>query len=375
MMCNTAKAQLPFGDSAWVLQSGLSDEFTGTSLNHAKWNSNYWGCCYIANGAEINSDTNVVVSGGKLTLKVDTLKTPIYVSNPPDYQYNTPGHGLTYAYSSGVIQSTGNPPSFKYGYFELYAKFPSNNYSLWPSFWLYSNDCTFGSDYAGELDIAENSSITTYNGNQVESWYHVSDITCRYDSSACNHGGGYSTVLPVGDSLSGAMHKYSCQWDPDKFIYYFDDIPLLEIYDTSGHLIPQHYMSLIIALGIDPYKAYLPADWNNSQFLANPNRGIPSPNPRRWPQKMELEYFRYYKLRTGNCSNPLSVCTISDYSNREVRKSIISGSGVCSPTFNGNSPATSYTLRATDYVQIDEGTTIYPSGTGYFEIQIMDCPN
>jgi beta-glucanase (GH16 family) len=369
-MYNNVFAQLPFGDSAWVPQS-QSDEFNGTVIDWTKWNTNYWGSAQIANGAEINYDSNVVVDSGYLSIFADTLAPNVTKAwgNFPDYGYGTSGQPLTYAYQSGVIQN--KYLFFKYGYYEISAKFPSKNYSLWPAFWLYSNDCTPGADYAGELDIAENGAITTYKGNELTGWYHVSEITCNYDSSACLHGGGSITVLPSGDSLSGDFHKFACQWDPDKFIYYFDDIPIIKMYDTSGHNIPQHNMTLIIALGIDPYKAYLPANWNNPIFVNSPDRFIPNPNPRNWPQKLELAYFHYYKLET-DCGTNATLCSSGDY-DRKVKKSITTNSG-CTPTFNPTTPAGSYTLRATDYILINEGITISPSGSGSFTIETIDCP-
>ncbi len=47
----------------------------------------------------------------------------------------------------------------------------------------------------------------------------------------------------------------------------------------------------------------------------------------------------------------------------------------CSPNFNQTTALTSYTLRATDYVLLEAGTTINPTITGYFAIQTLPCPD
>jgi beta-glucanase (GH16 family) len=373
LMYNNVFAQLPFGDSAWVLQTSLSDEFTDSTLNTTKWNSAYWGGTSpsISNGAEINYSSNLLFNGSTLRIKADTLNPNVKRAwnTFPDYDYGDTLDSLTFAYQSGVIQARN---VFKYGYFELSAKFPSKYYPLWPAFWLLSSDCAPGTDYLGELDIAENGALTTFNANQLSSWWHISDTTCIYKWAL--NDGGTNTVLSAGDSLSGTFHKYACQWDPDKFIFYFDDVPTFSVYDTSGHNIPQHNVTLLINMCIDPRAAYLPADWSGTALrdeFGNVIHG--NMTPTKWPQYLESQYFRYYKLDAGDCSTVLNnLCNPSGY-NRKIKKSITTDA-TCTPTFNPSTASGSYTLRATDFILINEGTSINPSGSGFFGIEILDCP-
>jgi hypothetical protein len=57
---------------------------------------------------------------------------------------------------------------------------------------------------------------------------------------------------------------------------------------------------------------------------------------------------------------------------RAVKQWIWTKTVSTSPTFNLSDNCT---LRATDYILIDEGTTIGASGTGQFSAIVTPCPN
>lgn len=359
LFCKQADAQLPFGDSAWVLQTALSDEFDTTAVRTHKWYTNWWGGGQIFNGAEINYASNITLNGSTLKIKADTLETNYYEPDTnklvPSYHY--PGQGLTFAYQGGVIFS--KTESYKFGYFEYYAKFPSKYYSSWPGPWLIGIS---DGNYYNELDIAENNGEQTFFGNVVGNNYHVSNVSSS--SSAVWNGSNGAVVLPAGDSLSGGFHKFALQWDKERVTWYFDDMPTFELYDPTGTKIPQNNTSVIINYCVDPAFAFLPADWKSSINWR------PS-SPTKWPQYLELDYSRYYKLQT-DCNTDAVLCTPAGY-DRKVKKSI-STNVSCTPTYSPTTQAASYHLRATDYILINEGTTIDPSGTGYFEAEVMPCP-
>jgi hypothetical protein len=368
IVCNDFNAQSPADDAGWIIQANLSDEFDTTALRTYKWNNNYWNWTTIANGAEINYPANLLFNGSTLKIKADTLAPNYFESdtNKLVYGFNSPGQGLTYAYQGGVVQSKA--ASYTFGYIEISAKFPSRKYSLWPAFWLFNGSCTPGSKFLNESDIAENYAEISYSGNKVGNFYHISDTTCNYPDAI--NGGVEAIVLPSTDSLSGAFHKFALQWDPHRMVYYFDGIPTLSIYNTNGTGIPQNGMFLFLNFCVDPAHAFLPADWNGEDVFGNPPvHGNKAPT--RWPQYFEIEYLRYYKL-TADCSTNATICVPADY-DRKVKQTIVTNSA-CTPTYNPSTAAGSYTLRATDYVLIDEGITIDPTGTGYFMIETMACP-
>ncbi len=364
----TIYAQKPANDAAWILQSSLSDEFDTTALRAYKWNPTWWGG-NIFNGAEISKPTNVIFNGSTLKIKADTLSLNYFESDTTKlvYGFNSPNQGLTFAYQGGVLQSSA--ATYKFGYLEFYAKFPSKKWPLWMGFWLFGSSGVPGSKYLNEIDITENDGPKTFAGNFVGNNYHISDTTNDYNKAT--NFSSQTAVLAPGDSLSGAFHKYAFEWDPDKMIFYFDGQPTLIVNDTTGKLIPQNPMLLIINFCIDPWYAYLPADWNNPKIFGNPTiHG--DRRPTKWHQYFEVEYVRYYKLTT-DCGTALNnMCTPAGY-DRKVKKSI-STDNICTPTFSPSNEASSYVLRATDYILLNEGTTINPSGTGYFAMETMACP-
>jgi len=365
------KAQLPFNDTAWVLQTSSSDEFNTTTFK-SMWNLRTYYPDSANNGAEFDYPKNDSLTGSMLVIKADTLKPNHYkdFGNVSHYRYNTPPNGLTYAYQGGMIQNTDT--AYRFGYIEISAKYPSKKYPLWPAFWMQYGTA----HYYNEIDVTENGAGPTFDGNKVGNNWAVSNT-----SGTPVVGNNVTAVLPSTDSLSGAFHTYAVEWNPKSFTYYFDHKATVTVYDSTRSLIPQHGMTLILNFCIDPYYAKLPADWTGKAFQPDTTTGVvvhnlPNPNPVHWPQYFIIDYVRYYKLPIiANCTNTLSICIPSDYSSRDVRKSITVGGGSCSPTYNPTNISTSYTLRATDYVELDAGTTINsPTGTGYFAIDITACP-
>lgn len=373
---NTAKAQLPFGDSAWVLQTALSDEFDSSAVKLNKWFPNWWPGDSIFNGAEVSTRANLISTGTTLQIRADTLDSinggNYYVSDPTRllYGYNVAGHGLTYAYSGGVICS--NHLSYKYGYFEFRMKMPSNYYGPWPGPWVLGRTTTPTAVHSGEIDIAENSGFQSFMGNVVGNNYHGGLLLPPDTVWNTWHRGTETIVLPPGDSLSGAFHKYAMQWDSVRVTWYFDDKPTFELYDPSGFLISHNYSNLIINQCVDPARVRLPSDWVTNQ---PPNvQGLHyniADQPTRWPQILEIDYARYYTLQ-ADCNTNATICAPANY-DRKVKQSISTNPG-CSPSFSPSTPTTSYALRATESILIDVNATIEPTGGAYFMAEVVPCP-
>lgn len=385
LILQIAKAQLPVNDASWHLHPGMSDEFNAANINTALWDTtyNFWTgsvLSNVANGAEWDFSSNLIMTGTTLKIKADTL-SPNHVStwgNFPDYGYGTTGQSLTYAYQGGVIKSKDAPLDtlYSFGYVEIRAKFPSKKYNPWPAFWLNSIS---DDNYYNEIDIAENNSLESFKGYQVgnNAWVNNSGD----DPFCCGHNTfAIANVLPSTDSLKGAFHKFAVEWNSTGITYYFDDVPTTTVYDPTGVYIPQNPMRVFLNFCVWPWAAadgvpghghgpILPADWNGllSGVLPHGNE-----TNRLWPQYFEIDYFHYYTLGKDCSTNLTNLCTPGGY-DRKVKKSIATDN-TCTPTFNPSTAAGSYTLRATDYVLLDVGTVIDPSGTGYFVVETMGCP-
>ena len=367
----TINAQIPINDPGWILQpvgtSGGSEEFNSPSLDFVnKWHNQYpWGD--YSGGAEIVYPANLISTGTSLKIKSDTLIPSVYPRYNP--RFNTdPSGNVTIAYQGGTLQSRklGGNDVYKFGYVEIEAKYSTGYWSLWPAFWLWSQECS--PIFYDEIDICENGAPDTYDGHNMGTNVHI------YSSGSCpdfpiTNNGLSITGLPL---LSTTWHKYAVEWAPDRIIWYFDDVPVRTLYDPTGVAIPQHAMAVILNFAVDPYWAYLPADFNNTTYFPNyPNHG--DHGPTSFPQYFEINYLHYYKLNT-DCGTALTICTpATDYSSRAVKQSITTG-GSCSPTFNPSTPSSSYSLRATNYILLDVGTTIAPTGTGYIAVETMACP-
>ena len=358
------KAQLASNDSAWVIQSSLSDDFTGSRVDSTKWDTAYCyynnSTCYnVANGAEWDFGRNDSVAGGYLYIKADTLKSnkvAAWGTWPYGYGYGDTLQSLTYAYQGGVVHSVN--PSYGHGYAEISAKYPSNKYPLWPAFWVQNGSSSF----YNEIDIAENAASQSYAGNQVQNNYWV-------DKTSGNVGTTHTQIynLPV-TALADSFHTFSAEWDTLMINYYFDGKLLRTVNQGTTDSVPQHGMYLFMNFCVDPWAAKLPSNWTNLSGQYKP--------PTHWPQHFIIDYLHYYKLSGGNthCSNALTLTDPINY-NRAVYSTINTGGGSNTATFSPADWNHSYTLRATNYIELDAGTTINPSGTtGYFAIQIMGCP-
>ncbi len=361
------KAQIPFNDpSSWNLQSAANgtEEFNAPLDFITNWHNRYnfnWNGTYSYGAAEICYPDSLIETGTTLKIKLDTLAQGIKVVDIGNYG----GDSVTYVYQGGVLWR--KQLLYKYGYLEISAKFPTGCYSLWTTFWLWFEDCYASPPYYNEIDIIENAAEIVYDGYKVTSntWIWTPEIsdTCAYQNCVTNY-----EALNTAFLLSADFHKYAIEWAPDRIIWYIDDIVVRTIYDTSGLKIPQNAMTAILSAGINPSKAFLPADWTFSHTPTAPVCFDGFGHPKYF----EIDYLRYYKLNV-DCSDDLTnLCVPTSYS-RAVKKSITTNPS-CTPTFNPTTLAGSYTLRAVDHVTLNEGVVINPTSVGYFAIQTMECP-
>jgi len=369
ILISSSKAQIPINDPAWGNPiSGSSEEFNAALDTINKWHPRHnWGTRYPNNGnyalgAEMEYPINLIqTTGTTLKIKADTLIPFVDSVYNPDQHTPDPLGNVTIAYQGGTIWSRpiNGVDLYKFGYIEIYAKFPGYRiYPLWPGFWLFGNADGLWTD---EIDIVENNAPVSYNGDSIGTNFHI-----RLTSTSNSNN---PQDIDVGFILSDAFHKYAIEWAPDRIIWYVDDTPVRTVYDPSGISLPQHAMAVILNFAIDTWYAFLPADWNTM------NHGNSLPTPfRRSPSAryFEIDYLRYYKLTTDCTTDLPNLCTPGDY-DRKVKRSITTDSG-CTPTFNPSNTSDSYILRATDFVTLNAGTTINPTGTGYFAIDIMPCP-
>ncbi|MBI2272115.1 MAG: glycoside hydrolase family 16 protein [Bacteroidetes bacterium] len=323
--------QIPVNDPAWTLQSSVSDDFTGTSLNASKWTK--VGDSIPGHGLEMMYYRNVTVAGGRLKIKADTL-----LWNAP----YTGGAYTPYHYQSGEIISQS---TYKYGYIEINAKFPTGNKLYWPAFWYWNSYCA-GNGWYEEVDICENGETESFDQHSMGTNFHIQYTpNCGTDLTR----GVSITGLP---QLNQAYHKYALQWNPGGVYFYFDDSLVRPPNPSLDPPVPSHALMVDLDFYVNPWV---------------------SPRPAFTSDSLVVDYVRYYTLNTAGCLTDKTICTpATDYSTRGVYKTITAGGVSCTPTFNTSNQ---YTLRATDSVLLDQGTLINSDGSGQFSIIIEPCSN
>jgi beta-glucanase (GH16 family) len=167
-----------------------SDEFSGSSVDTAKWNVR--NNTYASNELSIvtNRSKNVSVANGVLNLTAQRE------------QYST--GSTTRDYTSGYLDSIGKF-SQRYGRWEMRASLPASK-GMWPAFWLRSNTAL------PELDIME-----AVGG--VGTTVHTIHQSTNGDKAKS----GYEYTFPAGETAQG-WHTYAVEWDPTAVRFYVDGV-------------------------------------------------------------------------------------------------------------------------------------------------------
>lgn len=188
----TTPGQQPVGQTGYTLS--FSDEFTGSSLDTAKWDTAYpdWprfnaqspgGRFTNTDNANVYASDHVAVSGGLCTLTCEDTET---VSGLP--------------YTSGMLSSY---PVFtqQYGYFETRCRITSVPTGIWPASWM---SCSDYDDWPPEIDYFENF------------WQ-----TNTYENNVYLPGGGLvHHATPSADVT--AFQVYGCKWTPSGVWFYLN---------------------------------------------------------------------------------------------------------------------------------------------------------
>lgn len=247
----------PPQDRNWSFekQPVWADEFAYTGPpDPAKWGYDTGGHGWGNNELQhyTNALGNAQVAAGKLTI---TARKEEFGGN----QYT----------SARLV--TKNKGDFLYGRFEVKAKLPTGR-GTWPAIWMLPTDWAYGDwPKSGEIDIMEH---VGYDQNRV----HVTVHTEAYNHSIKTQK-GQSTVVPTA---STQFHVYRADWTPYAVRGYIDDALVFTFvnegkgaatwpFDKSFHLL------LNIAVG---------GNWGGAQGV----------DPTVYPQTMEVEYVRVYKM-------------------------------------------------------------------------------
>lgn len=238
--------------TAW--QCTFGDEFSGSSLDTAKWVPQLTSTSGYHVGPEcfVNTPSNISVANGTLNLTVRKEAAPFTCSSPSG--------AYTSQYTSGMVTTYGKFGQ-AYGRFEVRAKLPAAAVAgLQESFWLWPVNWTkYGAyPYSGEIDIAE--VFSNYADRAIPYIHYVPAAT---DYNVTNN---YCYISDVS-----AFHTYAVEWTTSAITVVYDGKTcLVDEWNPASPLVkPQpfdspFFLALTQALGIggnafDPATTPLPA--------------------------------------------------------------------------------------------------------------------
>ncbi len=198
---NGQPAPVPTGiPGNWKLV--LDDDFDGTSLNAALWNTQYpWGednngdgseNCYLPDNVAVDGGGNLVLTGqrGEVT------------------GTGAHGHAKSWPYSSGQVNTFGKF-SMTHGVLEARLQVPAG-LGTWPAFWALPADGT----WPPEVDVME-----VY-GNDP-SW---ADMTYHWGTAGAPKAEDAMATLPGGAPFSSAFHVFGCAISKSAITWYLDGV-------------------------------------------------------------------------------------------------------------------------------------------------------
>jgi beta-glucanase (GH16 family) len=315
-------AQNPPQDKNWEIV--FEDNFN--SFNTVLWNKSH---CIHGDEPQHYISNNVKIENGKLVL---TTKKENYQCTQNNCNCN---HGI-YNYTSGQI---GSNKTYKYGYYEIYAKLPSSS-GYWPAFWFWyqSPNTQTSNCWYNEIDVFE---AYGNNPNVIESRVHwgFQCPTDIYGSSekglhTCNYSNGY--------------HWYGIEWDSKKITWYIDRNSVRQIPNNMGGIGIQNPMYIILNVA-----------------LSTGNDNPVSPNT-IFPNYMYVDQANAYRLK---CDKNTVVNEILNFNTfyYAVKKSITLSGATTIPS-NSN-----ISLRATDFIELRDGFEL-PLGSELY-LDITPCEN
>jgi beta-glucanase (GH16 family) len=216
----------------------FDDEFNGTSLDTAKWNTcypyyspTYNGCAHANNELEWYTPSQVSVANGSGRLTADKRTVQ-------GIDFN--GLPATFTYVSGMITTarytkttpTNTPLSQSYGYFEARLKIPSGK-GLWPAFWLLPAD----NSWPPELDIMETVGTETTTNTMSYHWLDAGVVRT-------------SASTFVGPDFSQGWHTFAADWEPGQIDWYVDGV-LRKTYTNASVTNTPMYVLINLAVGGD----------------------------------------------------------------------------------------------------------------------------
>ena len=168
---------------------------------------------------------------------------------------------------------------WQYGRFDIRARFATIKGS-WPAIWLLAENSQYGGWPAGgEIDIMEN---VGFEPNTVHGTVH----TLGVDPNQHN-GWGQPYSIP---NLAKTWHVYSAVWTPDSILIQADGITYMRYPNQKSWQMWPFDQEFFLMLGLS-----IGGDWGGQQGV----------DYTALPIKLEVDYARVYKIKTGSAAYSL----------------------------------------------------------------------
>ncbi len=211
----------PERSSNWKLV--WSDEFDGDSIDLSKWGYevNCWGGGNNEQQCYTDRNENAFVNDGILYIvaRQETFTGPA--------QNGDTVNTATLPYTSARLR-TMHKGDWKYGRFEIRAKFPFGQ-GTWPAIWMLPTDSVYGGWAAsGEIDIVEAINLKTQSDapdakmGELESRVHGTLHYGRMWPENVHSGTDYK--FDSDNNPADGFHTYSIEWEEGEIRWYVDDI-------------------------------------------------------------------------------------------------------------------------------------------------------
>lgn len=244
-------------DKNWSFESTptWADEFDYTGLPATdKWDYDLGGSGWGNNEKQYytNSINNVSVGNGLLSITARKENM----------------NGMSYTSARLVSR---NKLDVLYGRFEIKAKLPTGR-GTWPAIWMLPTDRAYGDwPKSGEIDIMEH---VGYDQNNVHFTTHTEAYYFKINTQKTS-----TKMIP---DASTAFHLYRVDWTPYAVRGYYDNVLVFEfVNEGTGYKVwpfdKRFHLLMNLAIG---------GDWGGAQGI----------DDTIFPQKLDVDYVRYYKM-------------------------------------------------------------------------------
>ena len=207
-LANTTGMAPPAGYSS--SQRILDDQFTGTSLNSAHWNTVMGGqgeLVWNSGGLPAgDSAAGTHLHQNYFSPSQVTVNNGLNLTMVPDTKYSSLGYG----YRSGVVTSRGRF-TLTSGYVQIKAKMPDTSEGSWPAIWFIDPNSGSGSQ---EIDLQEGgftpADAGLPNGTQENNIF----VSTYHTESGSQSEFGYATPAP----MNSGYNTYGIEYIPGRSI-------------------------------------------------------------------------------------------------------------------------------------------------------------